>query len=734
MLRFCKFCGKRYALEGMAIIAMLVTYSPAPALLLGIQPGSKALQHEVSVTIKLIQAYVTDKAGSPIHDLTSDDFLLFDNNKPVVITAFEKHVISSSRTDDVSGPPATSPLAQDPDHGLSRKFVIILDFAFNTAGGIKISKEAVNRFLDTGVERDDEVALLTYSMLKGVKVHEFLTRDHGKIRAALAGINSKDTSGRADEIENAYAMQIENPSLGGASSGRGLTETEMARLDSMQQAGYYFRGLTRLAQAFRLIQGEKSILFFSNGIPSSLVNASRSAGGTISGRGGSGISRDGQGNTNISRGSAFEVGSNELRPLQETMMKEFMASNCAIYALDTRESSKIPALFDLDEMNLRAGGGTLGANGNVFRKDKTTGMDTLKSLAKRTGGKYFPNIILHEKSLNEISAMTGAFYVLGYTIPERSDGKFHKVRVEVKRKGCAVRAQSGYFGPKPFNEYSALEKQLHLFDLALNEKAFSRIPIHVPMTALSFVDGGIPSFCLLAKIPREALAELIEHKVEFITVLFDSGGAIRRVIRTESGPGSFSGRSLVFRAGPFNEGPGEFSCRLVIRDMDTGMSALAATKALAAGPRSAGLQLGTPLVLEPGAAESSMSAIEIKGSRTSAWPDVYAYDHELLSPVFSEVSPATTVIHVIIPYTAPGGERPELALSASLADLASGGQSAISTLRIERIQKGPLGILSVDLPVVGIPPGTYCLHFNAEDRSSGSLGHSFTTLTVPRRQ
>ena len=155
------------------------------------------------------------------------------------------------------------------------------------------------------------MALLTYSMLRGVKVHEYLTRDHSKIKTALAEINTKDAAGRADEIENAYSMQIENPSLGGTSSGQGLTETEMARLDSMQQAGYYFRGLTRLAQALRLIQGGKNILFLSNGIPSSLVNASRSAGGTITGRGGSGVSRDGQGTTNISRGSAFAIGNNE---------------------------------------------------------------------------------------------------------------------------------------------------------------------------------------------------------------------------------------------------------------------------------------------------------------------------------------------------------------------------------------------------------------------------------------
>ena len=416
------------------------------------------------------------------------------------------------------------------------------------------------------------------------------------------------------------------------------------------------------------------------------------------------------------------------------MLKEFDASNCAIYAFDTRESSKVPALFDLDEMNLRAGGGTLGANGNVFRSDRTTGADSLKSLAKRTGGKYFPNIILHEKSFAEVSTITGAFYVLGYPINERPDGKYHKVRVEVKRKGCTVRAQSGYFDPKPFSEYSDLEKQLHLFDLALNERAFSRIPISVPMMALSFVDGGISQFALLAKVPREVMAEFSGHKVEFITILFDSNGAIRRVVRKESSQGSFSGRGMIFGAGTFGEGPGDYSCRLVIRDMDTGLSALATAKARVTEPRSAGLQLGTPLVLEAGAGGSFLSASVKNANDTSAWPDVYAFDNMLFSPVFSEVSPAATAIRVIIPCAIPGGGQPELGLSANLANSASGERTAISILRTDRIQKGPLEILALELPAAGIAPGTYYLQFNAQDRVSGSLGHTFTTLTFPRRQ
>jgi len=54
----------------------------------------KPLQHEVSVTLKLIQVFVTDKTGKPVLDLTKDDFILYDDGRPQKLTEFEKHVLS----------------------------------------------------------------------------------------------------------------------------------------------------------------------------------------------------------------------------------------------------------------------------------------------------------------------------------------------------------------------------------------------------------------------------------------------------------------------------------------------------------------------------------------------------------------------------------------------------------------------------------------------------------------
>jgi len=40
------------------------------------QAPQEELQHEVTVTLKLIQVFVTDKKGNPVKDLTKEDFIV----------------------------------------------------------------------------------------------------------------------------------------------------------------------------------------------------------------------------------------------------------------------------------------------------------------------------------------------------------------------------------------------------------------------------------------------------------------------------------------------------------------------------------------------------------------------------------------------------------------------------------------------------------------------------------
>lgn len=57
-------------------------------------PGTSQSQHEVTVTVKLIQVYVIDEKGEPISDLHRTDFKVLDNGKVMEITEFESHILN----------------------------------------------------------------------------------------------------------------------------------------------------------------------------------------------------------------------------------------------------------------------------------------------------------------------------------------------------------------------------------------------------------------------------------------------------------------------------------------------------------------------------------------------------------------------------------------------------------------------------------------------------------------
>ncbi len=74
--------------------------------------------------------------------------------------------------------------------------------------------------------------------------------------------------------------------------------------------------------------------------------------------------------------------------------------------------------------------------------------DTLYRLAGETGGRTVINTNNMVPGLREVVADASAYYLLGYA-PTRdvADGKFHKIKVEVKRPGVDVLARKGYWAP-----------------------------------------------------------------------------------------------------------------------------------------------------------------------------------------------------------------------------------------------------------------------------------------------
>jgi len=508
--------------------------------------NQKTFQHEVTVTLKLIQVYVTDKAGRPVTDLKKDDFEIYDKGKLKQITEFERHLLSlpdviekpqvKTALHELKKEAPIKPEAAPPPAKMNRKFILFFDFAFNNAKGLLKSKEAALHFMDTKLQLGDEAAVMSYSVLKGLTVHEFLTTNHIKVREVIEDFGAKNIAGRARNVEMIYWT-----GMGGmgeypfADEGKGFGSLDLGleRKVYKEHASRFSLRMEELSKALRYIPGYKHIIIFSSGIAGSVMYGKPSFFGWYR------TPSDGMGETVI-------------RGRYEHMLKELSTSNCVVHAINTE-----------------------GFDPLSHRDADIQGAISLKRISRESGGRYYGNAADYEDIMEEIQNLTGSYYVLGYYVNERWDGRFHKLDVKVKQKGYKVNAQGGYYNKKPFTEYSKLEKQLHLVDLALTERPLFQDPVRFPLAAEAGIDNDQYNLTLHLILPEEGLGAISGEKVEVVSLVFDENEDVADMKREEK---HFSKRAagLFQHTSRLSIPPGRYKCRVVIRNLETGRAAVGA--------------------------------------------------------------------------------------------------------------------------------------------------------------
>jgi VWFA-related protein len=507
------------------------------------RPAQTQLQHEVKVTLKLIQVYVTDKKGNPVLDLTKDDFLVFDEGQKKELTEFERHVLNLPGAKEGAAPEVVETPAPPARELMPRKFFLFFDFAFNNAIGIEKARKAALYFIDAQLQPQDEVGIISYSAMKSLKLHEFLTTEHQKVREVAEKFGMEQIAGRAEDFEAEYWQLVSQINPVDASRSGGVDSFDAQEADRLRrtreetgnQAFHFAQKMIDLAKALRYIPGHKTIVLFSSGVPYSVIYGVPVAYG---------------------RRDLSVWGNPALQSRYEDMLKELSAANCSIYPIDTQE-----------------------LRGMIDRDTSTRGSFTLQKMASATGGKYFGNINFYERHVEKIRDLTGCYYVLGYYVDDNWDGAYHKIKVEIARPELKVHAQKGYFNPKPFREYGELERMLHLVDLALSQEPLFQTPVRFALEVVPCAAGAKGNLCLAASIPVEKIRDVLAGRSEFVMLIFDDEENIETLRRTEKETATLTGERFSFGT-EFSLSPGKYQCRLVIRNLETGLGAVASTTAV----------------------------------------------------------------------------------------------------------------------------------------------------------
>jgi VWFA-related protein len=665
---------------------------------------------EVNVTLKLVQVFVTDKNGAPVLDLEPSDFELYDSGKKQVIVAFERHGFPPER----ELPGEEKPKLPAPR--MNRKLFFFFDFAFNDPGGIAMARRAALDFLDRYVKEPDEVGIITYSVDRGIRLQESLSTDYPEIRRLIGELGKGGGLGRAGRfLEELRTDRDAKADLGT------LSERHRAAKDALLQIGgvsqyqqevlAFSSSLKELATALRYSPGYKNIILFSAGIPDALMYQMADQ-----------IAPE----ANKMNFNASDGLNSRLR--YENMVRELAAANCPVFAVNVEGLSSRFKELDFEEAVPRP---RLTANPSPFIDRGRKGDGSLKEIAKSSGGEYFGDQNDHERINRRIQDITGTFYVLGYRIDDRQGGKYRPLNIKLKKGGYSVRYPRGYYESKPYAKLSDLEKELQLVDLAFG-RASSDVALRpLPSLALVSPTDQSTNLVLLAKVPAELSDRSSKEDAEALALVLDGSGGLIGQKRTKVPSTHPSASEAVFAQAFPNIPPGRFECRLIIRGMESGLTAYSTITGSVPRRFDPGMKLYPPLVLVPG--ESGVFLEDVQGGPEEGTRALltryFTVDAPKGMPLMGCPGAKMRKLALIVPCTIIQFEPKNVMISAQLTDMGSGEVRSAPISILGRTEDQDTVFYTAGIDVTGLGPSRYTLYLFAWDVQTSEV-FSYTSAVI----
>ncbi len=383
-----------------------------------------------------VDVIVSDRQGNPVTDLKLEDFEIEEDGKPQKAETFRLIKIDTevqpaytqrairSRNDEETA-------ASDEN---SRIFAFFLDDYHVLRDSSMSMKKPVIDFITNQLAPTDLATVMHPLTPVDAAV---LTRNHqGIINAVEKFEGRKYNYEPINAIENNYVYKLTPDAI------------EIIRRQVSLSA---IRGLCTKLGSLR--EGRKSLILLSEGFNATLPPQMRSnlAGGYVGSSGvGGGATNDpfaAENNTMEDR-VQFSANMDMQREMQD-VWDACNRNNTAIYAVDPRGLAV--GAFDISQnISQRTSQSYLNAS-----------IDSLRELAANTDGRAIVNRNDLAAGMKQIIRDASAYYLVGYTTQAPTDGKFHEIKVRVKRSGVQVRARKGYWaytnedvrraiaGPKP---------------------------------------------------------------------------------------------------------------------------------------------------------------------------------------------------------------------------------------------------------------------------------------------
>lgn len=360
-----------------------------------------------------ISVIVRDKDG-PVTNLAKSDFILTDRGKPRTISVFSEH----RRAATPSAPAETTRslpvdtfsnrrLSDGPDVPASVTMILLdrLNTLLNTSMGdreqtplfnvgqaLEVAKQHLLKFIDE-IDPRDRVAI--YSLGESLTVLSDFTGDRAQLRKIIEDYRATSLTSR--EVVEPVAVGV--PGMGPQVNG---DRQVLAGMANAARAQTTMSALLAIAAHVAGIPGRKNLVWLTS----------------------------------------------DLMIPADALGRALNRSQIAVYPVDVRGLQPFAMEHTQADADARAHDGGAWREGPNFGAGPTVpvGLAAMQALAEETGGRAFVNNNDLTGAIRQAIDDGAATYTLGFYVDASSlDGKFHELKVRVRRAALKVRTQKGYF-------------------------------------------------------------------------------------------------------------------------------------------------------------------------------------------------------------------------------------------------------------------------------------------------